>query len=112
MLGMEPKNQVIWTTCFKVLAKYFSIYFDIFYGNLVYHQLDQKRSLFSLMICIEIFLAFGRNWIERNLLKKMILSENVIFQGLRLSLGHFGQQALKWCTNISTTSFHCGLIGI
>ena len=25
----------------------------------------------------------------------MILSENVIFQGLRLSLGHFGQQALK-----------------
>ena len=25
--------------------------------------------------------------------KKMFLSENVIFQGLRLSLGHFGQQA-------------------
>ena len=28
----------------------------------------------------------------RNPLKKMFLSENVIFQGLRLSLGHFGQQ--------------------
>ena len=29
----------------------------------------------------------------RNPLKKMFLSENVIFRGLRLSLGHFGQQA-------------------
>ena len=28
-----------------------------------------------------------------NLLKKMFISENVIFWGLRLSLGHFGQQA-------------------
>ena len=28
----------------------------------------------------------------RNPLKKMFLSENVIFRGLRLSLGHFGQQ--------------------
>ena len=28
----------------------------------------------------------------RNPLKKMFLSENVIFWGLRLSLGHFGQQ--------------------
>ena len=30
---------------------------------------------------------------SRNPLKKMFLSENVIFRGLRLSLGHFGQQA-------------------
>ena len=29
----------------------------------------------------------------RNTLKTMFLSENVIFRGLRLSLGHFGQQA-------------------
>ena len=27
--------------------------------------------------------------------KKVFLSENVIFRGLRLSLGHFGQQAPK-----------------
>ena len=31
----------------------------------------------------------------RNPLKKMFLSENVIFGGLRLSFGHFGQQAPK-----------------
>ena len=44
--------------------------------------------------CIGIFLAFGRNWTKRrNPLKKRFLSENVIFRGLRLSLGHFGQQA-------------------
>ena len=30
---------------------------------------------------------------NRNPPKKMFLSENVIFRGLRLSLGHFGQQA-------------------
>ena len=29
----------------------------------------------------------------RNPLRKMLLLENVIFRGLRLSLGHFGQQA-------------------
>ena len=48
--------------------------------------------------------------------QKKFLSENVIFWGLRLSLGPFGQQAPvsapKWCINISSTSFHCGLIGI
>ena len=33
-------------------------------------------------------------WEERrNPLKKMFLSENVIFRGPRLSLGHFGRQA-------------------
>ena len=30
---------------------------------------------------------------RQNPLKKMFLSENVIFQGIRLSLGHFGQLA-------------------
>ena len=32
---MEPKNQVISTTCCKVMAKYISIYFDMFYEKLV-----------------------------------------------------------------------------
>ena len=46
------------------------------------------------MICIGIFLAFVlKNSESRNLLKKMFISENVTFQGLRLSLGHFGQKA-------------------
>ena len=31
---MEPNNQVIWTTRCKVMAKYISIYFDIFYKKL------------------------------------------------------------------------------
>ena len=43
ILGMEPKNQVIWTTRCKVIAKYLSIYFEIFYERLVCHQLDQKQ---------------------------------------------------------------------
>ena len=30
------KKQVIWTTSCKVMAKYISIYFDIFYEKLVY----------------------------------------------------------------------------
>ena len=44
--------------------------------------------------CIGIFPAFGGDCGERrNPLKKMFLSENVIFRGLRLSLDPFGQQA-------------------
>ena len=34
ILGREPKNQVIWTTRCKVVAKYISIYFDIFQQKL------------------------------------------------------------------------------
>ena len=40
---MEPKNQVIWTTCCKVMVKYISIYFDYFmksYVPLVSYKLD------------------------------------------------------------------------
>ena len=36
MFGVEPKNQVIWTNRCKVMAKYISIYFDIFYEKLDY----------------------------------------------------------------------------
>ena len=32
---MEQKNQVIWTTRCKVMAKYISIYFDVFHQKLV-----------------------------------------------------------------------------
>ena len=47
------------------------------------------------MICIGLPVALilpdSSLW---NPLKKMFLSENVIFRGLSFSLGHFGQQAL------------------
>ena len=46
------------------------------------------------MICIGLLVALILpDSPLRNPLKKIIISENVIFRGLRLSLGHFGQQA-------------------
>ena len=45
------------------------------------------------MICIGLLAAFVLNDSQRrNPLKKMFLSENVIFRGLTLSLGDFGRQ--------------------
>ena len=45
------------------------------------------------MICIGLLVAFVVNGCQRrNPQNKMFLLENVIFQGLRFSLGHFGQQ--------------------
>ena len=60
ILGMEPKNQVIWTTRCKVMAKYISIYFDTFYKKLVssgFIPARPKTKIFSLMICIGLFLT-------------------------------------------------------
>ena len=57
-----------------------------------------KTRIFSSMICIGIFLAcVQKNSEDRNPPsggppQKMFLPENVIFGGLRFSLGHFGQQ--------------------
>ena len=55
---------------------------------------------------------------EKSILHKKNFCGGLIFQGLRLSLRHFGQQAPespvsapKW-SNIFSTSFHCGLIDI
>ena len=48
------------------------------------------------MICLGLFVTLILNYSQlRNPLKKMFLSEDVIFRGLRLSLGHFGQQAMS-----------------
>ena len=44
------------------------------------------------MICIGLLLAFVLNGSERRNTPKMVLSENVIFRALRLSLGYFGRQ--------------------
>ena len=40
---LGTRTLVIWTTRCKVIAKYLSIYFEIFYERLVCHQLDQKQ---------------------------------------------------------------------
>ena len=45
ILGMEPKNQVIWTTCCKVMAKYISIYFTKSWFPVVSYQLEQKQNI-------------------------------------------------------------------
>ena len=79
------------------MAEYISIYIDIFYEKLVSSGFLPARTkntkVFSFMICIGTFLAcVVKNCENRNPPKKMFLSENVIFRGLRLSLGHFGQQ--------------------
>ena len=61
---------------------------------LVLPPAGSKTKIFSLMICIGLLLTLILSDSQlRNLLKKMFLSENMIFRGLRLSLCHFGQQA-------------------
>ena len=58
---------------------------------LVSYQLDQKqKKIINDMIVVALILPDSS---LRNPLKKMFLSENVIFRGLRLSLVHFGRQA-------------------
>ena len=49
ILGMKQKNQFIWTTRCKVMAKHISIYFDIFQQKLGYiglHRVTSKNKLF------------------------------------------------------------------
>ena len=91
---MEPKNPVIWTSRYKVMAKCISIYFDIFYEKLVSSGFlparPKTKKIINDMIVVALILPDSS---LRNPLKKMFLSENVIFWGLRLSLVHFGRQA-------------------
>ena len=76
------------------MAKCISIYFDIFYEKLVSSGFlparPKTKKIINDMIVVALILPDSS---LRNPLKKMFLSENVIFWGLRLSLGHFGQQA-------------------
>ena len=59
ILGMKPKNQVIWTTRCRVMAKYTSIHFDIFRQKLVYYKVHQKQKLFrDGRISIGLLVAF------------------------------------------------------
>ena len=64
------------------MANYISKYFDIFYEELDDHLLD-KIKLISLLICIGLIAALMLNDFQlQNPLKKIILSENVIFGDL------------------------------
>ena len=45
ILGMEPKNQVIWTTRCKFIAKYISMYCDIFQQKMDDIKIQQKQKL-------------------------------------------------------------------
>ena len=80
------------------------------------HQ--QGKKIFSLKICIGIFLAcVQKNSEKRNPPKKRFLSENVIFWGLFDFLVNKPLKALrvsasKWCINIFSASIHCGLIDV
>ena len=55
------KNQVIWTTRCKVMAKYISIYITKSWMALDNDQLDQKQKMISLMICIGLLVALILN---------------------------------------------------
>jgi len=76
------------------MAKYISIYFYIYYEKLVGSGQPPAR---SLIIINDMHWDIPGLWGELGGTpeppKKMFLSENVIFRGLRLSLGHFGRQA-------------------
>ena len=78
----------IYVNIFRYILRKF-VFFGFIQGTL-------KAKIFSLMLCIGLLVAFvlTRSHL-RNPLRKMFLLENVIFRGLRLSLGHFGQQALE-----------------
>ena len=78
ILGMEPKNQnksKLWPNIFQYIAIYF-----------------RKNWFTSRYIKNKIFFINDMQW-DIPSLKKMFLSENVIFWGLWRFLGHFGQQA-------------------
>jgi len=64
---MMSKNQIIWTTRCKVMAKYISIYFDIFQQKwfpLVSYKEHQKQKLFRGGFALDFvwpLVGMGRN---------------------------------------------------
>ena len=90
---MEPKNQVIWITGCKDVAIYISIYFTKSRIAPVSHKVHQKQK--KSFVKDMHWTTWGLHWEWLGMTEptqKMFLSENVIFRGLWLSLGHFGQQ--------------------
>ena len=64
---MEQKNQVIWTTRCKVMAKYISIYFDIFQQNLngkIIAKKISRRGRPPPYVSREVFVK-GSLWCEK-----------------------------------------------
>ena len=82
------------------------------------HQVHQKQKLFREGFALDYVWSSVVMGCKTGTLSKMFLSKNVIFGGLRLFLGPFGQevpespvsQVFVMCINIFSTSFHCGLI--
>ena len=99
---------LLWPNIFQ----YISIYFTKSWFTLVHHQLDQKQNIFIN----DIHWATPGLWSELKSTpeppQKMFLSGNVIFRGLRISLGQFGQQAPESPVSQLQASFRCGLIDI
>ena len=87
ILGMEPKNQVIWTIHCKLIAKYVSSWLA-----LVGHHLH-KKNIFINNMTWAIPSLRSEKFRKPEPPEKVSLSENVTFRGFWLSLSHFGQQA-------------------
>ena len=71
------------------------IYFMKNWYTLVHHQLDQKNIFINDMHW-DIPSLRSEKFRKPEPPEKMFLSENVIFRGLRLSLGHFGHIEPMW----------------
>ena len=88
---MEQKIQVIWSTRCKVLARYISIYVDVFQQKQVSSKVHQKQKLFREGFALDyVWPLLGM--VGNAVTPPKNVSENVLFLGLRLFLGHFGQQ--------------------
>ena len=78
ILGMEPKNQVICTTCCRVMAKYISIYFSKDWMALDDYKVHQKQKLYCEGFALDcVWPSLGMVGSAGTPLK-MFSSENVI----------------------------------
>ena len=93
ILGMEPKNMVILTTCCRVTAIYIFQYIVIYFSKsrvtLVYIIVYQKQK------CFMEDLQWTTCGFGSHLRNRKKISEKIIFQRLDLSLSHSGQKSLK-----------------
>ena len=115
---LEPKSQVTWTTRCKAMAKYISIYFDIFYKKLDDFGLPPARSktnIYSLMINIWLLVALILQYSPlKSPLKKCLFQKMWFFVVLGFPSVILANKLLsfKMVFKIFSTSFHCGLIDV
>ena len=92
---MEPKNEVIWNARCKVRAKCISIYFSKSWFRLV--NIEEHEQYFRGGFAYDYVWpseGMGGN-AGTPLPAQKKKSENFVFRGLGLSLGHFGQQVTE-----------------